>query len=96
MAFELNQNVLSVKDWNICGSRRYGEDRAQWKFKCPSCGKLHMIGDYSPLTRFLPIQDCIDCGWKGNGTENPIFLCEEDMPALKHNIFDFYDDPLCE
>jgi len=30
--------IMTVQDWNAKGERLYGKNKANWKFKCPSCG----------------------------------------------------------
>ena len=37
---EKSNNLISKNEWMEEGKKRFGEDFAKWKFKCPSCGKI--------------------------------------------------------
>jgi hypothetical protein len=37
---------MTNAEWQGEGIRRFGEDRMQWKFICPSCGAVMSVQDY--------------------------------------------------
>lgn len=38
--------TIDKKSWETEGIKRYGKDQMQWKFRCPSCGKIQTTSDY--------------------------------------------------
>lgn len=38
--------VMSEEEWRAEGTRRFGEDRMKWRFKCPSCGHVAAVEDW--------------------------------------------------
>jgi hypothetical protein len=38
--------TLTRQQWEAAGASRYGTDRMQWKFRCPSCGHIATPADY--------------------------------------------------
>jgi predicted RNA-binding Zn-ribbon protein involved in translation (DUF1610 family) len=37
---------MSFEEWESLGKKLYGDDKRQWKFKCPSCGHVQSPEDF--------------------------------------------------
>lgn len=37
-----------ITEWIAEAERRFGNDRKNWRFRCPSCGHIQLIGDFEP------------------------------------------------
>ena len=37
---------MTEKEWREKGTRLYGEDVKNWKFKCPSCGYIASVNEW--------------------------------------------------
>ncbi len=40
---------IPLKDWLAEGERLFGDDKRQWKWKCPNCGHVQSIADFIEL-----------------------------------------------
>lgn len=38
--------TIKYADWLADGERRFGADRLQWRFACPSCGHIASVADW--------------------------------------------------
>lgn len=38
--------VLSQEEWVALGTKLYGEDKREWKFKCVQCGEAQTYNDF--------------------------------------------------
>ncbi|WP_433364295.1 VVA0879 family protein [Streptosporangium sp. CA-115845] len=47
--FEKVSSILSNAEWRAEGTRRFGKDAAQWKFRCPACGNVASASDFIAL-----------------------------------------------
>lgn len=75
--------VLTREQYFAEAVKRYGKDRNNWKFRCPSCGNTMTVGEYLAAAKAIGDEDgdrmiafsCIgrlmpnpvDMGTKGNG-----------------------------
>jgi len=41
-----NKLKLTEAEWHELGTKLYGDDRRQWKFKCPSCEHVAKVQDW--------------------------------------------------
>lgn len=37
---------MTKKEWEAEGERRFGDNKLEWKFKCPACGHVISVKDY--------------------------------------------------
>lgn len=37
---------LTFEEWNVEGTKRFGKNKLDWKFQCPSCGYVASVNDY--------------------------------------------------
>ena len=37
---------MTKKEWEAEGERRFGDNKLEWKFKCPACGHVISVLDY--------------------------------------------------
>jgi len=55
-------------DWINLGKSKFGEDFADWKFKCPKCGTVSSGRDF--LNKGMAAEKsrvvCIGCAWKAD------------------------------
>ncbi len=42
---------IPLKDWLAEGERLFGDDKKQWKWKCPNCGHIQSIADFIELKK---------------------------------------------
>ncbi len=84
---------LSSREWYVEGCNRYGTEKTNWKFRCPSCGQQIDRSMFNRKMKYIFLVDCVHCDWKGFGGKNPISVHESHGET--HNIFDFFDDPIC-
>jgi len=100
-----NRIEITRSEWYKAGVRRYGENQTAWKFRCPSCGEVFGIEDWTKkkISGLLPLQDCplsindnekIFCIWNGFGSLNLVHIKDENWFWLTTSVFDFADDPL--
>lgn len=59
---------VNVKDWEKEGIELFGEDRKDWKFKCPNCGMIQSVNGlnekYSALEGYFYATIFCRClGW---------------------------------
>jgi hypothetical protein len=40
---------MSLDEWIAEGTRRFGEDKSQWKFKCAHCGHIQRAQDFKEI-----------------------------------------------
>lgn len=102
-----NRVEITKAEWFAAGLKRYGFDQSKWKFRCPACGEIFEIAQWSKQKKNqnigLALQDCpnalnIDdpdlCVWHGFGSLNPVHIKDENWFWLTTSVFDFSDDPL--
>jgi hypothetical protein len=65
---------MTKEQWEAEGTARFGSEKMQWRFVCPSCGHVASVQDYSDaeapcgtiayscIGRYLP--DCSEMGEK--------------------------------
>lgn len=44
-----NNRKVEYSEWEQEGIKRFGENRLEWRFKCPSCGYVSAAGDWVSL-----------------------------------------------
>jgi hypothetical protein len=42
----MTKEKLTYEEWKQEGIKRYGEDKRNWKFKCPNCGHVQTFNDF--------------------------------------------------
>ena len=40
------EKKLIYEEWEKIGKRLYGDDKKEWRFKCPSCGFVQTFNDF--------------------------------------------------
>jgi hypothetical protein len=43
---EKQNKKLTYEEWEKIGTQLYGNDKKEWKFKCPSCGFVQTFNDF--------------------------------------------------
>lgn len=95
-------NVQSIDDWVAEGRRLYGEDKMDWKFKCPMCGHVQTAREFKEAGKepYLAYQNCAsrhglggrpDCKWTVGGLFRIGGRYVIDEKFVPHLIFDFAD-----
>jgi len=53
--------TYTFDEWVAEGIQLFGEDKTQWKFQCPACGKVSTVSDFKQYTSDLnkSFQCCI-------------------------------------
>lgn len=46
------QHTMDESEWNDLGRRLFGDDRTQWRFRCPTCGNVMSI----EIARTMPAE----------------------------------------
>ncbi|SPF35884.1 Flp pilus assembly protein, ATPase CpaF (modular protein) [Candidatus Desulfosporosinus infrequens] len=69
------------REWLAEGRRRFGDDMNDWKFKCPQCGRINLVGEFEKyyMSGSSAFNHCIGyflhpeggCNWKTNGISSP-------------------------
>jgi hypothetical protein len=96
---------ISEKDWAAIGRKLYGDDRRDWKFKCPVCGNVATARDYemagasegtvgfSCLGRWTGATSSFNgsapCNYAGGGLIRLNPIFILTESGHKHNLFDF-------
>ena len=44
--FDGLKSAVSAEDWGKIGTKLYGSDKRNWKFKCPNCGYIQTFNDF--------------------------------------------------
>lgn len=64
------RTYITVQEWQNEGEKRFGIDMREWKFKCPSCGRVNtgkeFIGKSTDWHNTM-YQECIGCNYKSYG-----------------------------
>ena len=95
--------VMLYADWRAKGTRLYGPDMTDWKFKCPSCGHVHSVREFKDagVDEELAFTCCSsrfglggrpDCKWTTGGLFRigGVYVVRPDfVPVL---AFDFADE----
>ena len=95
--------VMLYADWRAKGTRLYGPDMTDWKFKCPSCGHVHSVREFKDagVDEELAFTCCSsrfglggrrDCKWTTGGLLRigGVYVVRPDfVPVL---AFDFADE----
>lgn len=64
------------KEWLEEGKKRFGNDRAEWKFVCPNCGRIQSVKEFMDIGNNPndAMQECIGrykpelhCDWTSYG-----------------------------
>ena len=81
----------SIPEFQAAATELFGPDRLQWKFKCPECGVIHSIRDWSDanVPSALWARKCLDCNYQ-NTLHLPIFVKDH---GATDSVFAFATDP---
>ena len=60
----------TLEDWRAEGSRRFGADFEQWKFRCPVCGRVTTVIEFKQYGG-EPDDAYINCIGRFNGHMKP-------------------------
>jgi phage FluMu protein Com len=103
---------LTEKEWHAEGVKRYGDDKKEWKFRCPSCKVSTQVQEW--LDNEAQNQIAFSCIGRSTGSENSLGSKEQPCnyaggglfklnpltiiypDGTEGDAFNFADDPLAE
>jgi len=103
--------TMTQEAWHARGTELYGENPNHWKFRCPACGHVQSMqgmldrnpdlkpGDIEGRVYFScegRLTEGVGCDWSLGGLLKMHALEVFDADGVKHNIFEFADDPVGE
>ena len=93
-------HVVTLEAWKAELVKRFGEDKSNWKFKCPSCGHVQSFSDFESIGQDgnLSYINCIGryikntgCDWSINGLFAINTTTVIDQELQLHKVFEIAD-----
>ena len=98
-----DKRVLTYDEWQDEGERLFGDDRKQWKFRCPKCDTKQNFNDFVKFTELTPdditkyiafscigrFTDKMGCNWTLGGLFQMHTLEITDPEGNNHPMFEF-------